>query len=662
MQSRISCFNPTLFRKNLTRFWPIWGMASFIGVLCPLILFMQLQRGMDLTALEMREGYYSVIVYTVPLISLFYAVLCAVAVWSYLFNPRSVGLMHTLPIRRQGLFVTSFLSGMAMMLIPYAITGVVTVLVTAVFGAFDGLAILATVAAVAAESFFYFASATAVVFVTGNVFAMPVLYFIFHFLAVIADFAFSTLSSGFLFGLDRSYNGVVEWLSPTVYLMETVSVNTVYEDYQTPAGYFSSRLISVTLENWWLIAVYAAVGAVLAALGWLLYRRRRSESAGDVVAVGWMKPVFLWGLTFCSAMMGGQLLFALFFDGDDYTTLPMLIFMFIAGAIGYYAGRMLLAKSLRVFRRSWTGLAAVAVLSAALCLTLEADLLGIETRVPQSGEIEQVQVSVASNTYTLTPEKDEALLEKLRALHTAVAGDKDYIETFFESDYWEAHRYDINTEVSSYNGLRIVYTLRGGVTVTRQYALPLTRQRMAEQGTYDYLMNDFVNCQAAKTRRLHLDDDYGLEGADIWGLNRGNYSCSTTEAEALMKAVEQDMAEGTWGTYDFFEESDGDRLEAELGFSFLRMGENNRRYWDGITVYLRPEMTHTLALLEEMGLLSERDRLPLAVKYPDRYEDELVRKYSYLYGDATEGASAWDADIIGGADDPTTVVVAGVTA
>ena len=185
---------------------------------------------------------------------------------------------------------------------------------------------------------------------------------------------------------------------------------------------------------------------------------------------------------------------------------------------------------------------------------------------------------------------------------------------------------------------------------------------MAEQGTYDYLMNDFVNCPAAKTRRLHLDDDYGLEGTDIWGLNRGNYSCSTTEAEALLKAVGQDMAEGTWGTYDFFEESDGDRLEAELGFSFRRTGENNRRYWDDITVYLRPEMTHTLALLEEMGLLSERDRLPLAVKYPDRYEDELVRKYSYLYGDATEEASAWDAGIIGGADGATEVFVAGVTA
>ena len=31
MQSKTSYFNATLFRKNLTRFWPLWGLASFIG-------------------------------------------------------------------------------------------------------------------------------------------------------------------------------------------------------------------------------------------------------------------------------------------------------------------------------------------------------------------------------------------------------------------------------------------------------------------------------------------------------------------------------------------------------------------------------------------------------------------------------------------------------
>ena len=47
MQSRTSFFNITLFRKNLTRFWPLWGMASFAGALFPLALLLQLMRRED---------------------------------------------------------------------------------------------------------------------------------------------------------------------------------------------------------------------------------------------------------------------------------------------------------------------------------------------------------------------------------------------------------------------------------------------------------------------------------------------------------------------------------------------------------------------------------------------------------------------------------------
>ena len=79
--------------------------------------------------LETRQAYYTVLSYGVPVISIVYAILCAMAVWSYLYNARSVGMMHTLPIRREGLFVTNVLSGLTMMAIPYAVTGVLTVLV-----------------------------------------------------------------------------------------------------------------------------------------------------------------------------------------------------------------------------------------------------------------------------------------------------------------------------------------------------------------------------------------------------------------------------------------------------------------------------------------------------------------------------------------------------
>ena len=70
-------------------------------------------------------GYalYATDVYAVPAVTAGYAILCAMAVWGYLYNSRSVGLMHTLPVDRTGLFVTNTLSGLAMMLIPYAVVG-----------------------------------------------------------------------------------------------------------------------------------------------------------------------------------------------------------------------------------------------------------------------------------------------------------------------------------------------------------------------------------------------------------------------------------------------------------------------------------------------------------------------------------------------------------
>ena len=98
MRSKTSCFNGTLFRKNLSRYWPLWGLASFGGAMFPLAMLLELLHdGFRFwSPLETRQAYYTVLSYGVPVISIVYAILCAMAVWSYLYNARSVGLMHTL--------------------------------------------------------------------------------------------------------------------------------------------------------------------------------------------------------------------------------------------------------------------------------------------------------------------------------------------------------------------------------------------------------------------------------------------------------------------------------------------------------------------------------------------------------------------------------------
>ena len=668
MQSRTSFFNITLFRKNLTRFWPLWGMASFAGALFPLALLLQLMRSehfyMWNDPLSFTEMYYNVAAYAVPVISLLYAVLCAEAVWSYLYNSRSVGLAHTLPIRREGLFFTNFLSGMAMMLIPYVVIGALCVLVSAVGGCFDLKGLIVTILTVLGLSFFYFASATLVAFITGNVFALPAVYFLLHFLAVLLDWLVSTFAQGFLFGLSGGYTGVVEWLSPTVYLENQVRVNSTYETITTQ----TSRLTAVSLENFWLIGVYALVGVVLLVLAWLLYRRRRSESAGDVVAVGWMKPVFRFGTAALAALLGGIALYELFWrnfqDGRYYDVIPMLVCMLVAGAIGYYAASMLLAKSLKVFRGSWKGMALVAAGCVALCCVLHFDLLGVEDRVPEVSQVKKVHLYTADNNYTFYPEEDAELLEQVRTVHQAIVADKDFILNGNERRLWALDTGDIE-----YVSFDVTYELTNGLEVERNYGLTVTRDRMAQAGTYDSLLDSLVNSEAMKAKRLHVGDSrYEVSSGYLYLETVGeHYDLNSREAAAILEAVGKDARTGAWGTYNWFENDRRDCYAMSLELSFTYTGEEEDLRRDWIEIYVRPGMDHTIACLKDLGLVTDEALRTYGELYPEDYMDyvddidygEYVEKYGI---EVVEDAGPASVGVIGGADGPTTVVVAGVTA
>ena len=661
MQSKTSFFNRTLFRKNLTRFWPLWGGASFLGCLFPLALLLQLMRGwMDLiNPLAVTEAYYSVLCYAVPILSLLYAILCAMLVWSYLYNSRSVGLMHTLPITRKGVFITNFLSGMAMVLIPYAIVGTLCILISLAYGVFEPVGLLVTILGVLGESFFYFASATFVAFMVGNTFALPAVYFLLHFLAPLLDWLISTFAGNFLFGLNSYYSGVVDFLSPTVYLMERVNVDCTYEHVfartdLTNMGYYI-ELTAVKLENGWLIGVYALVGAALLALAWVLYARRRSESAGDVVAVGWMKPVFRFGIAALTALLGGQALYALFWssfqDGAYYDALPMVVCMLVAGTIGYYAASMLLAKSLRVFRGSWKGLVLVAAGCIALCCVLRFDLLGISRRVPETSRVEKVEFYAADNTYRLYPGEDDALLEQVRAVHKAIVADQDYVRAYEDSD----RRYlAVSDDTMAYTYIRLIYTLNNGLKVERYYDLPLAKNRMKQTGTYDNLLDALINSEAMKAKRLHAGDDrYTVDSGDLYLETSGSsFDLSSREAAAVLDAVSRDAAAGTWGDFDWFDQNQNGAYALSLELSFTYPNEYGGDSYDWINITVRPGMDNTVACLKELGLVTDKDLVT-------REQMEKINGWNTSETETYEEKMTQEASlgVIGGADGPTAIVV-----
>ncbi|MCM1237218.1 MAG: hypothetical protein NC489_44690 [Ruminococcus flavefaciens] len=624
MRSKTSYFNPTLFKKNLARFWPLWGGASALGALLPLYLLTELVRGgfsEDIQGLEVTLVYYSALTWAVPVISLFYAALCALAVWHYLYNPRSVGMYHSLPVTRKGLFITNFLSGMAMMLVPYAVTGGLVVLLSLVVRAFEPVGLLVTILGVLGDSFFYFAAATLIVFVTGNPFAFAAFYFIFHFLAFGAEWLFSELTTQFYVGVSQAYEGVVEFLSPTIYLVHRLDVNAEYERITTLSGWIENGdILSVTLVNGWLIAAYAAVGAVLLGCSWLLYQRRRSESAGDVVAVGWMKPIFRYGVALCAALTGGTLLYGLFFATPYYNAVrpaPFAFCMAVAGVVGYYIASMLLAKSLKVFRRSAKGVIITIAASAAICFAIAADPFGVESWIPDAGEVTAAELNLYyshhnRNIYVDTG--DPAIVQKLLDLHRAAVAEID------RSDDSEI---DWDTRVQ----VRLGYQIDGHYT-SRYYTFDHSdgqseAVRLAAALATDpdiQTENIFGDVTPAETNSIA---ESRLTSGSIQGLYNpqtqmyGGVTLTLEQAQTLEAAIRRDIQAGNFGKTAFltdYEEYQRSIYPADLYLDYsltYRQDDIRSDRTRPANVYLTISTycTETLKALDEIGVLDDTHRL-----------------------------------------------------
>ena len=136
MRSVTSFFNPTLYRKNLTRFWPLWAIWTVMwAFVMPLNLLNQLRYH----PVTQQENIYQLyrdclnlnanVSEAMILLGAGYSVLIVMAVFGYLFNHRSAAAIHAMPMRRENLFITNYLSGLAFIVVPNMLVYAATALI-----------------------------------------------------------------------------------------------------------------------------------------------------------------------------------------------------------------------------------------------------------------------------------------------------------------------------------------------------------------------------------------------------------------------------------------------------------------------------------------------------------------------------------------------------
>ena len=620
MRSVTSYFNRELLRGALQRTWPLWAAYTLIWLLLlPVTLFIRLSdRHIVYSRPTLSYELLSTGLPSGVMMAAVFGIFFAMAMFAYLTNPRATNGMHAMPIRREGLFLTHYLAGLFCQVVTLLVSFALAALVTAAFGVFDGYAVgMGLLLCVLLVLFFYSFGVLCMVCV-GQILAGAVFYGILNFLFVGMEVLLRSFAGNFLYGYDgRSSAFSTAPLSPPVEIASSLSVSYVYDGIDP---------IGVRVLYLGTFAAYAAAGLVLAALALLLYRKRRSEMTGNTVAIGWLRPVFKYGVALCSAFSLGQLLSYFVFELTDSTytagaLIGTIACMIFAGLIGYYAAEMLLKKSFRVFKTSWKGALATSAILILIGLSFPLDLTGYQTRVPEQSDIVSATVDLyggnVSGSFNLSGQESIALL---RDAHCAVITDK-------------ARQTEYNRRYVPFNGdtctLRITYELADGTELFRSYDLSIDEALLSDPSSPESALTKLANCtEITRARVLGGWVPDHLEELRITGgylncsyYSDGKYSHSqeaelnAAQANSAFTALMQDCDAGSIESADLFAAEEDDceyYLSLELWYFDPSDSEarasatkhTGEELYNG-SFYLRvtPDMVSTLRALRGLNLI-----------------------------------------------------------
>jgi hypothetical protein len=169
------------------------------------------------------------------------------------------------------------------------------------------------------------------------------------------------------------------------------------------------------------------------------------------VTIRWLSPVFLLLYTLCGGACCNAF-FTLFIGDESY------FFLLLGFAIGFFTGRMLLDRTVRVFRKRTFLLFGGFLLAFSLSfLAVRVDLLGITRWMPKINRIQSVSVTTGGGTY-YNGRSDFLTLT-----------DKSQIE-----DVLLFHRYGIENRLEGSDGepdvrVNIIYRMKDGSERKREY-------------------------------------------------------------------------------------------------------------------------------------------------------------------------------------------------
>lgn len=581
MPRKTSFCKAALLRSDAKRYWPLLFLYTAVWVMILPLQLLKVSRW-ETGAVLVRAALHNTIhdtLYASIIMGLLFGCLTAMAVWSYLMTPRTIGLMHALPVNRTQQFFSHAISGFGMLTAGNVLVFLLSVGSCAARGYVDWAMLGAWLLLTELMGLFFFALASLCAMATGWLLAIPVLYGAANVLAYLLHIVVQAMAEVFYYGYTATEPAAgVVWLTPVGKLW--LSVNAGGEQWidqygAVQDGYFAAmdgyRWETLNASAYTTCFIYAAAALVLLALVWWLYQKRSSEMAGDAMAFRWLRPVARWSIGLCGGWGLGLFLHYVVLSGASSNLVQLLVSQIIMGVVCFFGAQMLLQKRFRIFnKRWWIETAAMLAVLAAVTVGVKADITGYQHRIPAAEDVTSVRVMCSAIDMDT---EDPALTETVITLHRAIL--EQYDREGAPGSFYPTPTSSEDTsgeETVQHRYVRMTYTLKNGTKLAREYLVRMQR------GTETYtLLTELANTRGSLLAIVGLDylERWGgvdaITGGYVLRYEDGaELTLSGQQAKALAESLYADIDSGALTV---------DILDTDKVF-----GTGGSRY--GVTLYL----------------------------------------------------------------------------
>ena len=631
MRCKKSCFNPTLAKHDLKRFWPL-PVAIFLFLLVFMVsnYYTSMISGGYITEaaavvtspwtpqageIMADETEYAVrsarnAIYTfgtfVMILQVFTAISSALLVMQHIHSRKQIQFYHGLPLPRRCCYITHGVMGYLMGLVPLLLVELIVLLIALGMGAeaFPALQLMGI--SVSAFTVLYGIAIIACV-LAGQSFGAVLLYAGMNCFVVAISSGGAGIARYILPGFNQYMllPELTDWLTPVMHLVQKSSPLYTEVGLGMPYGYEVLPFV-----------VYFVAGLLLLVLGGFLYQIRRGETAGEMISFPFIRGLCKV-LVALMAGLGGTVIVVLTLNPyEDVPVSVIMLLVLVLLVIGWIAADMVIRKTFRVFGKQYV--AQCLTLAAAMLLVLvgaRLDVTGYVSRTPDLSKVTGAYVQMMGIPVEVEP--TDAL-----AFHKLILDNQDELSnntTYRNVDSITICYHDEDYDYALY---RDYYILGGLESDIMQEFMALMSVPEYNYRSWFSWQDSEITLDMVKHTELNIACRYLDDGetATPYLLKDGealvnNYLAirSPEEGLALYEAICQDIQEGNMRNsfWQYFTSGD----TAEYGnIQFYVYREPYDESYGTYEIYrqrvsenyhfidLYDTMAHTLDALEELGI------------------------------------------------------------